>query len=161
MLRRPNTSRQPAPFTFSSFDRQPKLEQEYWWDLAKVTSRDYELEQLQLKSRAETFKIIFKLFAYIVFFVLVLCSSVVNKLSLFAMVNAYKITNQVNNIRTDALPSLLSALFQTRLSRTASIGIWYWCLARACRISYRSCPACSAFSLIRHKAFRIFCFLSP
>ena len=50
---------------------QPKLEQEYWWDVAKVTSRDFEIEQLQLRSRLEIFKIIFKLFAYVVFFMIV------------------------------------------------------------------------------------------
>jgi chitin synthase len=73
---------------------QPKLEQEYWWDVAKVTSRDFEIEQLHLRSRLEIFKIIFKLFAYVVFFMIVLTSSVVSKLSLFTMVNALKKTNQ-------------------------------------------------------------------
>ena len=74
---------------------QPKLEQEYWWDVARVTSRDFEIEQMHLKSRAETFKILFKLFAYLVFFLIVLGSSVVSKLSLFTMVNAIKKSNQV------------------------------------------------------------------
>lgn len=74
---------------------QPKLEQEYWWDVARVTSRDFEIEQMHLKSRAETFKIIFKLVAYLVFFLIVLGSSVVSKLSLFTMVNAIKKSNQV------------------------------------------------------------------
>jgi chitin synthase len=73
---------------------QPKLEQEYWWDVAKVTSRDFEIEQLQLRSRLEVFKIIFKLFAYVVFFMIVLTSSVVSKLSLFTMINAFKKENQ-------------------------------------------------------------------
>ena len=45
---------------------------------------------MQLKSRAETFKILFKLFAYIVFFMIVLVSAIVNKLSLFTMVNSLK-----------------------------------------------------------------------
>lgn len=74
---------------------QPKLEQEYWWDVARVTSRDFELEQLQLRSRAEVFKIVFKLIAYVFFFVIVLGSSVASKLSLFTMVNSYKKDNQV------------------------------------------------------------------
>ena len=69
---------------------QPKLEQEYWWDVARVTSRDFELEQLQLKSRTETFKILFKLLAYVLFFMIVLTTSVTSKLALFAMVNALK-----------------------------------------------------------------------
>jgi chitin synthase len=73
---------------------QPKLEQEYWWDVAKVTSRDFEIEQLQLRSRLEIFKIIFKLFAYVIFFMIVLTSSVVSKLSLFTMINAFKKENQ-------------------------------------------------------------------
>ncbi|CAF0706559.1 unnamed protein product [Brachionus calyciflorus] len=73
---------------------QPKLEQEYWWDVARVTSRDFELEQMHLRSRVETFKIIFKLIAYVVFFLIVLGSSVVSKLSLFTMVNAFKKPNQ-------------------------------------------------------------------
>jgi hypothetical protein len=73
---------------------QPKLEQEYWWDVAKVTSRDFEIEQLQLRSRLEIFKIIFKLFAYVVFFMIVLTSSVASKLSLFAMINAFKKDSQ-------------------------------------------------------------------
>ena len=71
------------------------MEQEYWWDVARVTSRDFELEQLQLRSRAEVFKIAFKLIAYVVFFVIVLGSSVASKLSLFTMVNSYKKDNQV------------------------------------------------------------------
>ena len=50
---------------------------------------------MQLKSRLETFKIIFKLFAYVVFFMIVLTSSVVSKLSLFTMINAYKKADQV------------------------------------------------------------------
>lgn len=75
--------------------RQPKLEQEYWWDVARVTSRDFEVEQLHLKSRIENLKILFKLIAYVLFFAIVLASSVVSKLSLFAMINSYKLINQV------------------------------------------------------------------
>jgi len=73
---------------------QPKLEQEYWWDVARVTSRDFEMEQMNLKSRTETFKIIFKLLAYLIFFLIVLTSGVFSKLSLLTMVNAYKYNNQ-------------------------------------------------------------------
>jgi predicted nucleic acid-binding Zn ribbon protein len=86
-------------FSFKLYSKhiwsQPKLEQEYWWDVARVTSRDFELEQMQLKSRSETFKILFKLIGYLIFFVIVLTSSVVSKLSLFTMVNAYKKVKQV------------------------------------------------------------------
>lgn len=73
---------------------QPKLEQEYWWDMARVTSRDFEMEQLNLRSRTETFKILFKLAAYLIFFVIVLSTAVVSKLSFFTMVNAYKVDRQ-------------------------------------------------------------------
>ena len=62
--------------------------------MAKVTSRDFEIEQLQLRSRLEIFKIIFKLFAYVVFFMIVLTSSVASKLSLFTMINAFKKDSQ-------------------------------------------------------------------
>ena len=78
-----------------SNNSQPKLEQEYWWDVARVTSRDFELEQMQLKSRAEIFKAIFKIIAYLCFFLVVLGSSVVSKLSLFTIVNSFKKDNQV------------------------------------------------------------------
>lgn len=73
---------------------QPKLEQEYWWDLARVTSRDFEIEQMNLKSRVEYLKILFKLFAYFVFFLIVLFSALVSKLSFFTMINAYKVNEQ-------------------------------------------------------------------
>ena len=78
----------------------PKLEQEYWWDVARVTSRDFEIEQMKFRSKAETFKIIFKLLAYIFFFVIVLTSSVVSKLSLFTMVNAFKNKTQVSSVHS-------------------------------------------------------------
>ena len=91
----------PKPGNFDNEDQkdqddliQPKLEQEYWWDLARVTSRDFEIEQMNLKSRTEYLKILFKLFAYFVFFCIVLCSALVSKLSLFTMINAYKVTEQ-------------------------------------------------------------------
>lgn len=73
---------------------QPKLEQEYWWDVARVTSRDFEMEQLNLRSRTELFKILFKLIVYLLFFLIVLGSAVVSKLSLFTMINAYKVERQ-------------------------------------------------------------------
>jgi chitin synthase len=73
---------------------QPKLEQEYWWDMARVTSRDFEMEQMNLKSRTETFKVLFKLIAYLIFFLIVLTSGVTSKLSLFTMINAYKVDRQ-------------------------------------------------------------------
>jgi len=52
------------------------------------------MEQMNLKSRTETFKILFKLFAYLLFFLIVLASGVVSKLSLLTMVNAYKHPDQ-------------------------------------------------------------------
>ena len=76
------------------FIRQPKLEQEYWWDMARVTSRDFEIEQMNLKSRTETLKILFKVMAYFLFFVVVLSSAVASKLSLFTMINAFKVEKQ-------------------------------------------------------------------
>ena len=75
--------------------RQPKLEQEYWWDVARVTSRDFEIEQMQLRSRTEVFKVIFKLFSYLIFFAIVLGGAVFSKLSLFYMLNAYEKEEQV------------------------------------------------------------------
>jgi hypothetical protein len=59
-----------------------------------VTSRDYEVEQMNLKSRTETFKILFKLFAYFLFFVIVLSAAMLSKLSLLTMLNAYKVDKQ-------------------------------------------------------------------
>ena len=91
---------------------QPKLEQEYWWDVAKVTSRDFEIEQLQLRSRLEIFKIIFKLFAYVVFFMIVLTSSVASKLSLFTMINAFK---------KDAQPDVYVARWAILLASAISV----------------------------------------
>jgi chitin synthase len=88
------------------------LEQEYWWDVARVTSRDFEVEQMQLKSRAETFKILFKLFAYVVFFMFVLVSAVTNKITLFTMINSLK-KEQVNKnskFKLDQTISLISLL---------------------------------------------------
>jgi hypothetical protein len=78
---------------------QPKLAQEYWWDVARVTSRDFEIEQMINRSRIETFKILFKLLGYLIFFIFVLISSIVSKLSLFTMINAYKIEKQYDMYR--------------------------------------------------------------
>lgn len=78
---------------------QPKIGQDYWWDVARVTSRDFELEQMQLKSRIQWFKLFFKLFAYLIFFTLVLCSAVASKLSFFTMINSYKKVDQPNVYR--------------------------------------------------------------
>lgn len=72
------------------------MEQEYWWDVARVTSRDYEIEQLHLKSRTENLKILFKLIAYLLFILIVLGSSIVSKLSLFVMINTNKRWNEVS-----------------------------------------------------------------
>ncbi len=119
------------------------MEQEYWWDVARVTSRDFELEQLQMKTRIETFKVIFKLTAYLIFFMIVLTSSVVSKLTLLMMINAYKKEQQpaVYLIRwnmllalTIAIPYVLSTLnclftviFSSRSGRPGTL-IVFWVL---------------------------------
>ncbi|CAF1323989.1 unnamed protein product [Adineta steineri] len=62
----------------------------YWWDVAHVTSRLFEKEQIINKERRLTFRRIVKIFVYLIFFLIVLTSAVVSKLSLFTMINAYK-----------------------------------------------------------------------
>ena len=113
---------------------QPKLEQEYWWDMARVTSRDYEMEQLNLRSRTDTFKILFKLAAYLIFFVVILSTAVVSKISFFTMVNAYKVEKQLDMYKVRwgillctaiSIPyvlSLLSCLHKVLFSSTDSQG---------------------------------------
>ena len=94
---------------------QPKLEQEYWWDVAKVTSRDFEIEQLQLRSRLEIFKIIFKLFAYVVaFFMIVLTSSVASKLSLFTF-------TIIKTFKKDSQPDVYVARWAILLASAISV----------------------------------------
>jgi hypothetical protein len=68
----------------------------YWWDVAHVTSLHYELEQITNKERRLTFRRIVKLCVYAIFFVIVLTSAVVSKLSLFTMINTYKTREQVS-----------------------------------------------------------------
>lgn len=67
----------------------------YWWDVAHVTSRHYEQEQIIYKERRLTFRRIVKIIVYFVFFTIVLTSAVLSKLSLFTMINAYKTLEQV------------------------------------------------------------------
>jgi hypothetical protein len=67
----------------------------YWWDVAHVTSRHFEHEQIINKERRLTFRRIVKLFVYLIIFLLVLTSAVISKLSLFTMINAYKTLEQV------------------------------------------------------------------
>jgi small-conductance mechanosensitive channel len=70
----------------------------YWWDVAHVTSRHYEQEQIIHKERRLTFRRIVKICVYVIFFLVVLTSAVVSKLSLFTMINAYKTLEQVCSI---------------------------------------------------------------
>ena len=67
----------------------------YWWDIAHVTSRQYEQEQSKNKEQRVSFRRIVKICVYIIFFSIVLTSAVLSKLSLFTMINAYKIQEQV------------------------------------------------------------------
>lgn len=67
----------------------------YWWDVAHVTSRHFEQEQIINKERRLTFRRMIKIFVYLIFFLLVLTSAVMSKLSLFTMINAYKTPGQV------------------------------------------------------------------
>ncbi|CAF1379835.1 unnamed protein product [Adineta ricciae] len=68
--------------------------QAYWWDVAHVTSRIFEEEQIINKERRLTFRRIIKICVYLIFFLAVLTSAVVSKLSLFTMINAYKTLEQ-------------------------------------------------------------------
>ncbi len=70
----------------------------YWWDVAHVTSRHFEEEQIINKERRLTFRRIVKICVYLIFFLVVLTSAVVSKLSLFTMINAYKTLEQVCSI---------------------------------------------------------------
>jgi hypothetical protein len=70
----------------------------YWWDVAHVTSRHYEHEQIINKEQRLTFRRFIKICVYIIFFLIVLTSAVVSKLSLFTMINAYKTLEQVCSI---------------------------------------------------------------
>ena len=67
----------------------------YWWDIAHVTSRHFEKEQIINKERRLTFRRIVKIIVYLIFFLLVLTSAIISKLSLFTMINAYKTLEQV------------------------------------------------------------------
>ena len=67
--------------------------------MAHVTSRLYEQEQSTNKERRLTFRRIVKICIYIIFFLVVLTSAVLSKLSLFAMINAYKLHEQVSIAR--------------------------------------------------------------
>ena len=74
-----------------------------------MTSRLYEQEQSTNKERRLTFRRIIKICVYIIFFAIVLTSAVLSKLSLFTMINAYKIREQVSSC-TSPRPSSLSPL---------------------------------------------------
>ncbi|CAF0791818.1 unnamed protein product [Didymodactylos carnosus] len=97
----------------------------YWWDVAHVTSRHYELEQIINRERIFGFRRIVKLLVYVIFFLIVVCSSVVSKLSLFTMINAYKKTNQPNEyiirwqlllVLTLIVPYILTFIYSVSLS---------------------------------------------
>lgn len=64
--------------------------------MAHVTSRLYEQEQSTNKERRLTFRRIIKVLVYVIFFIIVLTSAILSKLSLFTMINAYKQKDQVS-----------------------------------------------------------------
>ena len=66
-----------------------------------MTSRIFEEEQIINKERRLTFRRIVKICVYLIFFLVVLTSAVVSKLSLFTMINAYKTLEQVSSISPD------------------------------------------------------------
>jgi chitin synthase len=84
------------PFVSRKNGQHENNDNTYWWDVAHVTSRLYEQEQSTNKERRLTFRRIIKICVYIIFFAVVLTSAVLSKLSLFTMINAYKIREQVS-----------------------------------------------------------------
>ena len=75
-----------------------------------MTSRHFEEEQIINKERRLTFRRIVKICVYLIFFLIVLSSAVVSKLSLFTMINAYKTLEQVRSLSASVAPHTFPSL---------------------------------------------------